>query len=204
MRTPTRKETPCCACCCSGSGALAVGTDAYVTAGLLPAIGRDLHEPASVTGQLVTVFMLCYALLAPLVGAALARWGIRQVLVAALCLFCLANAASALAPSLAALMVARGLAGVAAGVFMPVAATAAAALAGPERRDRALAVVLGGLSSGTVLGVPSGLLWPSTRAGGPRCGWSPRSAWCRLRVRRCCCRRCPAPRCPDCASAAPS
>ncbi|MFG2577517.1 MFS transporter [Streptomyces sp. NPDC048481] len=140
-----------------GFGALAVGTDAYVTAGLLPAVGRDLHEPASVTGQLVTVFMLCYALLAPLVGAALSRWGVRQVLVAALCLFCLANAASALAPSMAALMVARGLAGVAAGVFMPVAATAAAALAGPERRGRALAVVLGGLSSGTVLGVPGGL-----------------------------------------------
>ncbi|MFI5824771.1 MFS transporter [Streptomyces rishiriensis] len=140
-----------------GFGALAVGTDAYVTAGLLPAIGRDLHEPASVTGQLVTVFMLCYALLAPLVGAALSRWGIRQVLVAALFLFCLANAASALAPSLAALAVARGLAGVAAGVFMPVAATAAAALAGPERRGRALTVVLGGLSSGTVLGVPGGL-----------------------------------------------
>ncbi|MER6415941.1 MFS transporter [Streptomyces humidus] len=141
-----------------GFGALAVGTDAYVTAGLLPAVGRDLHEPASVTGQLVTVFMLCYALLAPLVGAALARWGIRQVLVAALSLFCLANAASALAPSLAALVAARGTAGVAAGVFMPVAATAAAALTGPERRGRALTVVLGGLSSGTVLGVPGGLL----------------------------------------------
>jgi predicted MFS family arabinose efflux permease len=140
-----------------GFGALAVGTDAYVTAGLLPAIGRDLHEPASVTGQLVTVFMLCYALLAPLVGAALGRWGIRQVLIGALALFCLANAGTAVAPSLPTLMVARGLAGVAAGVFMPVAASAAAALVGPERRGRALTVVLGGLSSGTVVGVPAGL-----------------------------------------------
>ncbi|MET8944500.1 MFS transporter [Streptomyces sp. NPDC004542] len=140
-----------------GFGALAVGTDAYVTAGLLPAIGRDLHEPASVTGQLVTVFMLCYALLAPLVGAMLGRWSVRQVLIGALALFCLANAGSAVAPSLPALVVARGLAGVAAGVFMPVAATAAAALVGAERRGRALAVVLGGLSSGTVIGVPGGL-----------------------------------------------
>ncbi|WP_052398105.1 MFS transporter [Streptomyces sp. NRRL F-5123] len=140
-----------------GFGALAVGTDSYVTAGLLPAIGRDLHEPASVTGQLVTVFMLSYALLAPLVGAALARWGIRQILLAALALFCLANAATAAATALPWLMAARALAGVAAGVFMPVAAIAAAALVGPERRGRALAVVLGGLSSGTVLGVPAGL-----------------------------------------------
>ncbi|MFE0646584.1 MFS transporter [Streptomyces sp. NPDC058877] len=141
-----------------GFGALAVGTDAYVTAGLLPAMGRDLHEPASVTGQLVTVFMLCYALLAPLVGAALARWGVRQVLLAALVLFCLANAATAMVSGLPALMVARGLAGVAAGVFMPVAAIAATGLVGLERRGRALAVVLGGLSSGTVIGVPAGLL----------------------------------------------
>jgi predicted MFS family arabinose efflux permease len=140
-----------------GFGALAVGTDSYVTAGLLPAIGRDVHEPASVTGQLVTVFMLAYALLAPLVGAALARWGVRQILLAALGLFCLANAATAVATALPWLMAARACAGVAAGVFMPVAAIAAAALAGPERRGRALAVVLGGLSSGTVLGVPAGL-----------------------------------------------
>jgi predicted MFS family arabinose efflux permease len=140
-----------------GLGALSVGTDAYVTAGLLPAISRDLHEPASVTGQLATVFMLCYALLAPLAGAALGRLGVRQVLIGALGLFCLANAASAVAPSMPALLVARGVAGVAAGVFVPVAATAAAALAVPERRGRALSVVLGGLSSGTVAGVPAGL-----------------------------------------------
>ncbi|MEU6541304.1 MFS transporter [Streptomyces sp. NPDC047000] len=144
-------------------GALAVGTDAYVTAGLLPAIGADLHEPASVTGQLVTVFMLCYALLAPLAGAALARWSVRQVLVGALGLFCLGNGASAMAPSLSVLMATRALAGVAAGVFVPVAAAAAAALGGPRRRGLALTVVLGGLSSGTVAGVPAGL-WLAGRA----------------------------------------
>jgi predicted MFS family arabinose efflux permease len=140
-----------------GLGALAVGTDSYVTAGLLPLIGAEFGEPASVTGQLVTVFMLCYALLAPLAGAALWRWSVRRVLLGALALFCVANAATALAPSLPVLVVARGLAGVSAGVFMPLAATAAAALVGPERRGRALAVVLGGLSSGTVVGVPAGL-----------------------------------------------
>lgn len=141
-----------------GLGALAVGTDAYLMAGLLPSIARDLHESAATAGQLVTVFMLCYAVLAPLVGAALWRWSIRQVLIGALTLFTMANAATALAPSLAVLLVTRGLAGLAAGVFIPVAAAAASAMVTPERRGRALTLVLGGLSSGTVVGVPSGLL----------------------------------------------
>ncbi|MFD5467803.1 MFS transporter [Kitasatospora sp. NPDC127059] len=141
-----------------GLGALSIGTDAYLTAGLLPDISHDLHGSMAQTGQLVTAFTLCYALLAPLLGAALGRWNVRTVLLAALSVFTLANAASALAPSALVLLVLRGVAGAGAGVFMPVAATAASALAGPERRARALAIVLGGLSSGTVLGVPAGLL----------------------------------------------
>jgi len=141
-----------------GLGALAIGTDAYLTAGLLPAIGRDLHGSLAATAQLVTVFTLSYALLAPVAGAALSRWNVRRVLLVALGVFTVANAVGALAGSTAVLMAARVAAGLGAGIFMPVAATAAAALVGPERRAAALAVVLGGLSSGTVLGVPLGLL----------------------------------------------
>ncbi|GGZ57721.1 MFS transporter [Streptomyces subrutilus] len=148
-----------------GAGAFAVGTDTYVMAGLLPEISADLHGSTALTGQLVTVFTLAYALVAPPAGAALSRRGVRAVLLGALALFTAANAVSALAPGTAVLMAARGAAGVAAGVFMPMAATAASALAGPERRGRALAVVLGGLSSGTVLGVPVGVLLAD------RAGW---------------------------------
>ncbi|QLE75838.1 MFS transporter [Streptomyces rectiverticillatus] len=139
-------------------GALAVGTDAYMTAGLLPQIAGDFHGSAATAGQLVTVFALSYALLAPLAQAALGRLGMRRTLLVSLAVFTLANAAGAAAPGVLALAGTRVAAGAAAGVFMPAAAAAAALLAGPERRGRALALVLGGLSCGTVLGVPAGLL----------------------------------------------
>ncbi|MEU7295665.1 MFS transporter [Streptomyces exfoliatus] len=139
-------------------GSFAMGTDAYAMAGLLPAIGADLHVSVSLAGQSVTAFTLCYALAAPLFSAVLARWGTRTVLVTALVVFVLANAGTALTGSYAGLLGTRALAGAAAGLFTPAAATAAVALVPPERRGRALGLVLGGMSAGTVLGVPLGLL----------------------------------------------
>ncbi|KQX56145.1 MULTISPECIES: MFS transporter [unclassified Streptomyces] len=139
-------------------GSFAMGTDAYAMAGLLPAIGSDLHVPVSLAGQSVTAFTLCYALAAPLLSAVLARWGTRTVLVTALVVFVLANAGTALTGSYAGLLGTRALAGAGAGLFTPAAATAAGALVPPERRGRALGLVLGGMSAGTVLGVPLGLL----------------------------------------------
>jgi MFS transporter, DHA1 family, inner membrane transport protein len=74
----------------------------------------------------------------------------------ALALFAVANAATAAAPSYAALLGARALAAACAGVFMPTAALVAARAVGEERRGRALAVVVGGSSAATALGVPLG------------------------------------------------
>ncbi|GGV04759.1 hypothetical protein GCM10010275_50420 [Streptomyces litmocidini] len=139
-------------------GSFAMGTDAYAMAGLLPDMGADLDVSVSLAGQSVTAFTLCYALAAPLLSAVLARWGTRAVLVAALVVFVLANTGTALAGSYAALLGTRALAGAGAGLFTPAAATAAVALVPPERRGRALGLVLGGMSAGTVLGVPLGLL----------------------------------------------
>lgn len=141
-----------------GFGAFAMGMDAYVMTGLLAGIGRDLGVSLPRAGQCVTVFTLCYAVSAPLLSAALARLSTRTVLVTALLVFTAANAAAALAGSYPVLLVSRAVAGIGAGLYSPTAATAAAALASEEKRGRALAVVLGGMSGGTVLGVPLGLL----------------------------------------------
>ncbi|MEW2557813.1 MFS transporter [Streptomyces griseorubiginosus] len=139
-------------------GAFALGLDAYVMAGLLPKVAADLHTSESAAGQMVTLFTLCYALAAPVFATALAGRPAKTVLTAALLLFTLANALTAVAGSLAVLLVARALAGVGAGVYSPMAATTAASLAGEERRGRALALVMGGMSIGTVIGVPVGVL----------------------------------------------
>jgi DHA1 family inner membrane transport protein len=50
-------------------GTFAVGTDAFVVAGVLPSISSTLAVSAASAGQLVTVFSLAYAIAAPILGA---------------------------------------------------------------------------------------------------------------------------------------
>jgi predicted MFS family arabinose efflux permease len=137
-------------------GTFAVGTDGMVTAGILPLIARDLDVSISVAGQVVTVFALSYAVLAPVLATLTARWPRRRALLTALTVFSLANALTALAPSYGVLLATRVLAAVGAALYTPTANAVATALVPPERRGRAIAVVMGGLTVATALGVPLG------------------------------------------------
>jgi predicted MFS family arabinose efflux permease len=82
--------------------------------------------------------------------------------------FVVGNIVSALSDSIGLLLVGRIVAGAGAGLFSPLAAATAAALVPADKRGRALGITLGGMSSGTVIGVPAGLLlanhfgWQST------------------------------------------
>jgi predicted MFS family arabinose efflux permease len=138
-------------------GTFALGMDAYVIAGLLPAVGESFSVSVSAAGQLATAFTLSYAVGSPVLAALFAHRASRGLMLCALAAFVLANVLAALAPTFSVLLVARSLAGMGAGLYSPVAAAAAAAMVPAEQRGRALAIVLGGLSAGTVLGVPVGL-----------------------------------------------
>lgn len=139
-------------------GTFAVGTDAFVVAGFLPAMAGSLDVSESAAGQSVTVFAAAYAVLSPVLATACARVPRRALLVGALLVLAAANLGSALAPNYAVLMAGRVLAAAGAAAFTPSAGAVAAALAPPERRARALAVVIGGLTMATALGVPLGTL----------------------------------------------
>jgi predicted MFS family arabinose efflux permease len=149
-------------------GSFTLGLDAYIVAGILPVIGADLAESVSAVGQMVTVFTLAYALLSPVCATLVAGRPMRTVLLAALVVFTLGNVLSALAPSLAILLLSRAVAGLGAGLYSPMSAATAAGMVTPERRGRALAVIVGGMSVGTAVGVPLGLVlaqhfgWRST------------------------------------------
>ncbi|MDM0078514.1 MFS transporter [Variovorax sp. J2P1-59] len=80
----------------------------------------------------------------------------RRLLVCSLVLLGIANFASALSWSLGMLVVTRVAAAACAAAYTPNAGAVAAALAGPQTRARALAVVIGGLTLATALGVPIG------------------------------------------------
>ncbi|UKY52130.1 MFS transporter [Streptomyces inhibens] len=137
-------------------GTFAVGTDSMVMAGILGLMARDLDISVPAAGQMVTVFALSYAVLAPVLATATARLPRRRVLLTALTVFTVANALSAVAPNYPVLLATRVLAAAGAALYTPTANAVATTLVPPERRGRALATVLGGMTVATALGVPLG------------------------------------------------
>ena len=139
-------------------GTFAIGTDAYVVAGILPQVAQSLDVTVAAAGQLVTVYALAYGLLTPVMAALTAPWPRRPVLLLGLAVFIAGNVLSAVPSSFALLLASRAVAGLGAAIFTPAASAIAAALVAPEQRGRALAVVLAGLSGATALGAPLGTL----------------------------------------------
>ncbi|MGI5529759.1 MFS transporter [Streptomyces syringium] len=137
-------------------GTFAVGTDTMVMAGILGRVADDLDVSVAAAGQMVSVFALAYALLAPVLATLTARWRRRRLLLTALAVFTAANALSALAPDYPTLLATRVLAAAGAALYTPTANAVATALVPPERRGRAIATVLGGMTVATALGVPLG------------------------------------------------
>lgn len=139
-------------------GAFALGMASYVTAGLIPMIEASFAVSVAVAAQLVTAFTLAYGLGSPIFVALTPAHRQRAGLLLALGLFVIANAASALAESFTALMAWRAIAGIGAGVYLAMGIGASAAVSIPERRGKAIAIIMGGMASGVVLGVPLSLL----------------------------------------------
>lgn len=136
----------------------AVGTDAFVIAGLLPAITTDIDVSVAVAGQLVTVFALTLAIAAPVLSWLLSPFDRRKALQFALAVFVIGNVATALSPNYPIMMSARVLTALGAATITASASSAAVAIAPEERRGRAMALVIGGLTLSTALGMPLGNL----------------------------------------------
>jgi DHA1 family inner membrane transport protein len=137
-------------------GMFALGTDAFLVAGVLPIIAHDTGVSEGLVGQLITVFSLTYGLGAPVLAVVTGHWPPQRVLMGALGLLGLANLASALSPSFPLLLLSRVLAGCCAATYTPLAFTVGIELAPPGKRSRALALVVSGLNVATVFGAPSG------------------------------------------------
>ena len=146
-------------------GTFAVGTESFMIAGLLPGMAADLHVSIVATGQLVTVFALAYALSSPVLTALTGGYNRRSLMIFSMVAFAAANLLAWSAQNYWALMAARILLAAAAGLFVPGANALASAIAGPERRGTALAIVNGGITIAVAFGVPLGALV------GDRLGW---------------------------------
>ncbi|MFE1574868.1 MFS transporter [Streptomyces fradiae] len=138
--------------------AVSLGIDAYVLAGVLPDMADSLATTAGAIGLGVTAFTAAYAAAGPFLSRVLVGRSTGTALLVALGTFNLGNLATALAPTLGIFLASRVVAGAGAGVLTAVATATAGALVADHERGRAMALVTFGLSTGTVAGVPLGML----------------------------------------------
>lgn len=136
-------------------GGFTLGTTEFVTMGVLPQVADGIGVSIPVAGHVISAYALGVVVGAPVIaffGARLPRRGLLLGLMAAYALF---NAATALAPGYRTLMLARFLDGLPHGGYFGVASLVAASMVSPERRGRAMALVLMGLPVANVVGVPA-------------------------------------------------
>jgi predicted MFS family arabinose efflux permease len=137
-------------------GYFAVGTGAFVVAGLLNEIASDLGTSAAGVGQLMAGYSLALAIGAPLLAPLGARFERRTLITGGLALFALLHVASAVAPTYGMLAATRVLAGVAAAVVTPHSIAAAGLTAPSGQSGRAIATMFLGFTLSIVVGVPLG------------------------------------------------
>ncbi|MGW0615388.1 MFS transporter [Streptomyces sp. NPDC002788] len=142
---------------------LALATAVFITsltetlpAGLLPAMSDDLSVSESATGQTVTIYALGTALTAIPLTAATVGWRRKRLLLTAMTGFAVANTVTALSASYPLTMVARFVAGVAAGLAWALLAGYARRMAPVHLQGKAIAIAMAGIPIALSLGVPAG------------------------------------------------
>ena len=159
--TPARSRLALFALALGGFG---IGTTEFVAMGLLPDIARDLtpalyssnrEEALARAGIVITAYAVGVVVGAPTIAAFAARFPRRNLLLWLTAAFTAGTVASALAPTFETVVLFRFIAGLPHGAYFGVAALVAAQIMGGEKRGRATAFVLSGLTIANVIGVPT-------------------------------------------------
>jgi MFS transporter, DHA1 family, inner membrane transport protein len=136
-------------------GGFTIGTAEFVAMGLLPEIAGGIDVSVPTAGHVIAAYAIGVFVGAPVLAGLGARVPRRRLLIGLMLAFMAGNVLSALAPNYPLLALSRFIAGLPHGAYFGVAALVAADLAPSERRARAVAGVLLGLSVANVAGVPA-------------------------------------------------
>ncbi|CAL8902132.1 MFS transporter [Bacillus pumilus] len=136
--------------------AFLIGTIEYIITGIIQMVADDLHVTTSAAGLLVTSLALSAAIGAPIVIALTINIDRRKILSWMLIIFILSNFITSVSHSFEMVMMTRILQGISGGTAIVVAMAVATRLVEREKRGTAIGIILMGLSSSLVLGVPIG------------------------------------------------
>ncbi|MRH89630.1 MFS transporter [Nocardia sp. SYP-A9097] len=151
-------------------GTFAIGTDAFVLAGLLDVVARTADVSVATAGQLGSAFALVYSIAGPLATRSTARFPRRWVLATALVVFALGNGIFAASTSFGWLLAGRVVAAIGAAAFTPAALASVHVLSG-ARATRHISYVMTGMTAATIVGVPLGA-FVATHSGYPPVFWA--------------------------------
>lgn len=133
-----------------------IGTIEYIITGVIEMIAADLGVLTSEAGLLVTVFALAAAIVAPIMITLTINLDRKKLLMTTLGVFIASNGLMFIDLTYEAMLWIRIVQGASGGIATVVAMAVATRLVEQERRGNAIGIILMGLSSSLVLGVPIG------------------------------------------------
>ncbi|MER8911261.1 MFS transporter [Mesorhizobium sp. M0854] len=136
--------------------AFAFGTTEFVIAGVLPQVAEGLGVAIPTAGYLVSGYAGGIAVGGPLLALATKRFSRKALLLGLTAAFTIGQAACALAPDFASMLLLRIAVAVAHGAYFGVAMVVAVGLVREDQRGMAVALILSGLTVSNVIGVPAG------------------------------------------------
>lgn len=137
-----------------GICAFSIVTSELAPVGMLNALAADFHQTESGVGLAVTAYGWVGALAALLSGAMPARISRKALLVGLMLILAFSCLAATRSYSMFALMSARMIGALAHGAFWALIGIVAAQLVPPHRLGLATAIIFGGVSAASVVGVP--------------------------------------------------
>lgn len=135
-------------------GGFSIITTEFSVIGILPIIAREFQISIDTAGWLLSGFALTIAVTGPFTVMLTSRINRKWLMTGALAVFVLSNIVSALSPNFTVLMIARIVPALLHPVFWSVAIATASRQVAPKDVPKAVAVIMGAISVGTVLGVP--------------------------------------------------
>ena len=135
----SRRAAPAIAALALGS--FAIGTNEFVSMGLLPEITHGSGVDIPTGGHLISAYAVGVVIGAPVIAALGARLPRRRLALGLMVAFLLGNALTAVAPNYGMLLLARLVAGLPHGAYFGVASLIAASLVPAEVRGRAVSSV---------------------------------------------------------------
>jgi DHA1 family inner membrane transport protein len=135
-------------------GGFAIGIGEFAVMSLMPNIAGNLGVTVPQGSHMISAYALGVVVGAPVIAVLAARLARHVLLIALMLLYAAGHLASATASGFDWLVVFRFVSGLPHGAYFGIASLVAASLAPPERRARAVARVMLGLTVATLAGVP--------------------------------------------------